>query len=213
MITRILKPKNNFNNVISTAINLLRNDNIIAFPTETVYGIGARLFSNDAVRKIYEIKQRSYDKPLSVFIVNLNEVNLLSDSVPDDFYILSEKFLPGPLTIIINCSDKIKGIVTGGLNTIGIRMPDNKIAFELGINLMEPIAATSANISGKPSARNIKEVLSYFNNKIPAIIDGGESVLGIESTVIKLTGMKYEILREGVIKKTDIEDVLKKKII
>lgn len=205
-MTKILKLKklNDYNEINQ----LLSKGEVISFPTETVYGIGGDLFNINSVYNIFKIKNRSIAKPLSAHISDINMVENLSDNVPDIFYKLAERFLPGPLAIIIPKSDKISSLVTGGLNTIGIRFPDNEIFQKICNDLGKPIAATSANESGKSNKITSEEVYDELKDKIPLIIDSGETKFKQPSTVISVVnGIK--VFREGALKKEILEEFLK----
>lgn len=199
--------------VLSKSNQCLKDGEVIAFPTETVYGLGAHIFQANAVMKIFEIKGRDFNKPMAAHISNLNQVELLAFDIPDEFYKLAEAFLPGALSIVLKKKPNVPDIVTAGFDTIAIRYPDNKIALELIENFGQPLAATSANISGKNSAKKVDEIVSEFRSIIPLIIDDGPTLYGIESTVISLVDIsKPRVFRQGQISLIDIESVLKRKI-
>lgn len=182
----------------------------IAFPTETVYGLGAPISNNQGVKEIFRIKGRELTKPLAAHISNLEQVYGLSNAIPSDFFILAEHFLPGPLAIIIKKSDTIDELVTCGFDTISIRFPDSSIACQLIDMIGEPVAATSANLSGNLSATNAEAVYKELNGKIKYIIDGGITKYAQESTIISIISEIPVLLRNGVIKKSSIEEVLSK---
>ncbi len=189
----------------------LLDGKVIAFPTETVYGIGCDLFSIDGVYNIFNMKNRSINKPLAAHISDLNQVETLSDDIPEVFYKLAERFLPGPLSLIIPKSRRISSLVTGGMNTIGIRVPDNDIFRKLSKTFGKPIAATSANESGKSDKLSSSEVYEEFRGAIEYIINDKELHYKKASTVLSLAG-GIKILREGAVNKQDIEDFLKMKL-
>lgn len=212
MKTEYYKVKYDFSLALENAYNHIKNGSIIIFPTETVYGIGCRLFDEFAIKKIYEIKQRPKDKPLTAYITRIDMLNVLCKNIPDEFLILAEKFLPGPLTIILHKKNEISTTITSGLDTIGIRMTNNKFCQELITLLDEPLAGTSANISGKTSISDISPFCDEFEGKVSSIYDDGPCNIGTESTVLNLTGKEPEIIRQGAISKNDIEIVLQRKI-
>jgi L-threonylcarbamoyladenylate synthase len=189
----------------------LLEGNILAFPTETVYGIGCDLFNINAVFNIFSLKGRSINKPLAAHLYDISQVELLSDKVPDIFYRIAEKFLPGPLSLIIPKNNKISSLVTGGLNTIGIRIPDNYTFFNIAKEFNRPIAATSANESGKSDKISSKEVMDEFKGKIRYIVDDNDLHYKQASTVLSLVG-NLKLLREGAIPKYELEDFLKMNI-
>lgn len=197
---------------ILLAAELLRKGEVVAFPTETVYGLGARVFDEKAVQKIYALKGRPSDNPLIVHIATVQEMELLSEEIPDNAYLLQKHFFPGPLTLVLKRNSRVPGIVSAGLPTIALRMPSHPVAAKLIQTLGEPIAAPSANLSGRPSPTRREHVLEDFQEKLPLVLDGGPCEWGIESTVISLVNPEPILLRPGVIKKEAIERVLGKKI-
>lgn len=208
MLTRIV----NINkNSIQEAIEILKNSGIVAFPTETVYGLGCDFSDTTALKKIFEVKGRSFSKPLAAHISKLEEVEMLADDIPNIFFELAEKFLPGPLSIVLKKKEGVNEIMTAGMNTVAIRFPSDNIAHQLISQYGKPLAATSANISGRNGFISAKDILSEFDNKIPMIIDGGVTKYKIESTVISLVDEPL-LLREGAISVSKIEEVLKIKL-
>ena len=189
------------------AAEYIRKGNLVAFPTETVYGLGANALDPLAVLKIFELKERPAFDPLIVHIASIENASQLADTTNDKFYQLAEKFWPGPLTIVLPKKKIIPDIVTSGLTTVGIRMPDHKIALELIKQSGCPIAAPSANKFGRISPTSAEHVKKYFP-EIDYIIDGGKTHVGIESTVINLYKNNFEILRPGVITSEEIETVV-----
>ncbi len=194
---------------IGQAVELLKQGEIVAFPTETVYGLGAPVFNESAVRKIFAAKKRPLDNPLIVHISSMNQVTDLAVDIPDDFYRLAEQFFPGPLTVVLKKNARVPDLVSAGLPTIALRMPAHLLARELIEKVGEPLAAPSANLSGRPSATEAMHVLEDFGN-IP-VLDGGETPLGVESTVI-LLGKEPVLLRPGTVLLEEIEAVLGKKV-
>lgn len=182
----------------------IKNGNLVVFPTETVYGIGANALDSDAVSKIFKTKGRPSDNPL---IVHVSDKSMIKDVVKDINKIeqkLIDNFMPGPITIILPKSDIIPDNVTCSLDTVGIRMPENEIARRIIKEAGVPIAAPSANISGKPSGTNIEDIKKELNNKVDYIVDGGACKIGLESTVIKVQNCVVKILRPGKISPEDI---------
>lgn len=192
---------------IKAAAKIIRAGGVVAFPTETVYGLGADAFNPDAVEKIFELKQRPSFDPLIVHICSIEQLNLVCEDIDERLFLLAEKFWPGPLTIVVNKNKKVPDIVTSGLKTVGIRFPSHPIANELIKQANTPIAAPSANKFGRVSPTSAEHVRKYFP-KLDYIIDGGKSSVGIESTIIKLNPEGFEILRHGVITKEEIEKVI-----
>lgn len=196
---------------ILKAAAYLKKGGVVAFPTETVYGLGASVFQEEGVKSIFSLKGRAADNPLIVHIHDLNQVFLLARNIPDEFFRLAEVFFPGPLTLILPKAPNLSNLVTASLDTVAIRMPSHEVALALLQETGEPIAAPSANLSGKPSPTSIKHVLKDFSEKLSFILDGGECQIGIESTVVSLVG-EPTILRPGSITKEEIERVLGRKL-
>jgi L-threonylcarbamoyladenylate synthase len=197
---------------IDRGAELLQAGEIVAFPTETVFGLGAAIFSPEAVAKIFLAKGRPSDNPLIAHISDLKQVEMIVQNIPEDFHLLAKAFFPGPLTVVLEKTDRVPSIVSGGLNTVAFRMPSHPVALKLITLLGQPIVAPSANISGKPSSTSLSHVLHDFKGKIAAIIGGVSSEIGIESTVISLMEKVPIILRPGHITKEEIEKVLGKEV-
>ena len=208
--TIILKinPKRINNNLIKIASDIIKKGGLVAFPTETVYGLGADAFNEKAVKKIFEVKGRPPDNPLIVHISKKRDIFKLTKRIPYSAKILIRKFWPGPLTLVLEKSEKIPDIVTAGLNTVAIRMPNHRVALRLIDYSNTPIAAPSANKSGKPSPTLAKHVIEDFKDEIDCIIDSGETNIGLESTVIDLTEDPPILLRPGAITKEMLEKVI-----
>ncbi len=202
----------NGKNDINEAIEYIKNGKLVIFPTETVYGIGANVFDEEAVSSIFKMKGRKQDNPLIVHISDLNMLNDLVEEVGEIEQNLINEFWPGPLTIIFPKTNLIPDIVTCGLDTVGIRMPSNEIANKLIKQSELPIAAPSANISGKPSGTCIEDIKNEFINEDIIMIDGGDSKIGLESTVIKVENNQIIILRPGYITERDLSNYGKVKI-
>jgi L-threonylcarbamoyladenylate synthase len=197
---------------IFLAVDSLKRGIPIAFPTETVYGLGAPLFQEEAVSKVFRIKGRPQDNPLIAHIAELEEVERLAEEIPGSFFVLAKAFWPGPLTFVLKRRKEVPALVSAGHPTIAIRLPSHPIARELIRQVGEPIVAPSANLSGRPSPTCVKDVLEDLDGKIPYIIDGGPCEVGIESTVLSLVGDRPKILRPGKISAEEIEAVLGKKV-
>lgn len=194
---------------IETAANLLKRGEIVAFPTETVYGLGACISHTDALRKIFAAKGRPLDNPLIVHIADIAQLSSIAIDIPDSIPHLAKAFWPGPMTLVLKRHPDVPSIVSAGLPTIAVRLPSHPIARELIRAAGEPIAAPSANLSGKPSSTQARHVLDDFEGKIAAVLDGGAATLGIESTVLSLYNPSDPvILRPGEITKEQLEWVL-----
>ncbi len=210
MKTKIVKiDKENFDkNSLKEAANILKAGGIVGFPTETVYGLGANGLDPEAVKKIYLAKGRPSDNPLILHIGEVDQLDYLVEDIPPIAYKCIEEFWPGPLTIIFKRSDIVPDIITAGLDSVAVRMPKDPIAREL-INLAGlPIAAPSANLSGRPSPTSANHVIEDMTGKIEMIIDGGETGIGLESTVLDLSGVTPMILRPGGISYETIKKII-----
>ncbi|MCC5803097.1 threonylcarbamoyl-AMP synthase [Rossellomorea vietnamensis] len=196
---------------IVDAAKVLQQDEVVAFPTETVYGLGANATSDTAVEKIFKAKGRPSDNPLIVHISNKEQLKGLVEEIPMDASKLIDAYWPGPLTIIFKNKENVfSGRVTAGLDTVGIRMPDHPVALSIIEASGLPIAAPSANRSGKPSPTTAQHVIDDLDGRIAGVVDGGETGVGVESTVVDCTGEIPVILRPGGITKEQLEEVVGK---
>ncbi|EKS4343335.1 L-threonylcarbamoyladenylate synthase [Clostridium sporogenes] len=199
MKTKVVRlDENNIDeHVISKAGNILRQGGLVVFPTETVYGLGANALDKDAVKKIFEAKGRPQDNPLIVHISKVKDIEKLVEEIPPIAQKLMDKFWPGPMTIILKKKDIIPNETSAGLDSIGIRMPSNKIAMKLISMAGVPIAAPSANLSGKPSPTDLETCIEDLDGRVNMILGGDNSEVGVESTVIDCTINPPCILRPG----------------
>ncbi len=212
--TRILEidPLNPRLDYLLEAARVIKDGGVVVFPTETVYGIGADALNSAAVKMIFEAKGRPLDNPLIVHISDLDQLSIISIEVGEDVYRLAEKFWPGPLTLILYKSEKIPYEVTAGLETVAVRMPAHPVALRLIELSGTPIAAPSANPSGKPSPTSGEHVKRDMMGKVDVIIDSGDTLYGVESTIIDITRDPPVLLRPGALSVEDVEKVLQKKI-
>lgn len=193
---------------IEYASELLKYGEVVGIPTETVYGLGANAFDENAVRKIFEAKGRPADNPLIVHISEFSQIEELVTEIPRLAIVCAEKFWAGPLTMIMPKSPRIPMVTSGGLDTVGIRMPSDKTAGKIISACGFPIAAPSANLSGSPSPTTAQHVFNDMNGRIPAIVDGGYCCVGVESTVISFEGRDgIRLLRPGFISVEDLKEV------
>jgi len=198
--------------IISQAAEIIKNGGLVAFPTETVYGLGADALNSEAVKKIYEAKGRPSDNPLILHVENFNQVYELVE-VNKTAEILMKKFWPAPLTLVMKAKNIIPLQTRGGLETAAIRMPNNPVALALIKASGTPIAAPSANLSGRPSPTDFESVFNDMNGRIEMILDGGAVEVGIESTVIDITNPeKILMLRPGGMSREILEDTLKTRL-
>ncbi len=193
---------------MAQAGRILQEGGLVAFPTETVYGLGGDAFNPGSCRKIYEAKGRPSDNPLIVHICRIEDLKMVAAEVPRAAMLLAEKFWPGPLTMILPKADRVPCEVTGGLDTVAVRMPSHPIALALIDAAGGYVVAPSANSSGKPSPTLAGHVLEDLDGKIDMILDGGPVGIGLESTIVDLTADVPEILRPGYITREMLEEVL-----
>lgn len=215
METQIVKiDKNNIDKSKMQMLGkIIISGGLVAFPTETVYGLGANAFDDEAVKSIYKAKGRPSDNPLIVHFSEISEIEEAIGEISDDAKCLLSAFSPGPLTVILNKSDKISNTVTAGLDTVAVRIPSDAIARELIKSAGVPIAAPSANLSGKPSPTTAKYVIEDMNGRIDAIIEGDDCNVGVESTILDLSSEIPVILRPGGITLEQIREYLPNTIV
>lgn len=190
---------------ISKAISALKKGDIIVYPTDTLYGLGADIYNDNAVRKVFKIKKRSFNDPLSVAVSDITELEKIADT-DDRTRQLVRQFLPGKLTLILKKKEIITNIVTGGLDKVAIRIPDNKIALEILTNF-GPITATSANIHGLKTPYIINEINMQLKENVAVYLDNGR-IEGKPSTIVDLTNNQIRIIRKGAIPEKDILDAI-----
>ena len=207
VIVRMNENKINENEIKKMA-EILRKGETVIFPTETVYGLGANALEGDAAKKIYEAKGRPSDNPLIVHIAHKEEIENITENVTDKAKVVIDKFWPGPITVILKKKDIIPSVTSGGLDTVAVRMPSNKIANALIDAAGIPIAAPSANISGRPSPTRAEHVYNEMNGRVSGIIMGGDCNFGLESTVVDFTGEFPMILRPGSITREMLQEVV-----
>ena len=186
--------------LIKYAAGVLKGGGLVAFPTETVYGLGANLLDKKAVARLYKVKKRPGNKPFTVHIAGLGQIKKLGCALDARAKRLADEFWPGPLTMVLKAKD-------GG--SVGFRMPANKVAIELIKSAGVPVVAPSANLSGNNPPTGAREVLKDLDGKIDVLIDSGPTDVGVESTVVDLTSREFRVLREGAVKSKAIEKILK----
>ena len=193
---------------LETAASILRHGGTVIFPTETVYGLGANALSADAAEKIFAAKGRPADNPLIVHIADMKDLSKLAAEIPPAAQKLMDAFWPGPLTLIFKKSPQIPSAVTGGLNTVAVRMPSSEIARKLLQMTKLPVAAPSANLSGKPSPTSFRYVKADMDGRVDAIIDGGDCAVGVESSVLDISGEIPILFRPGKVTREQIENII-----
>ena len=176
---------------------VLKEGGIVAFPTDTVYGLACDCFNKKSIEKLYQIKERPSYKPINVLTDSVEKMYKVVDSINNKELELISKYMPGDLTLILNKNEKVPSILTAGIDTIRVRIPDNKIELAILKNFKNPLAVTSANKSGKTSGLEVADFIDVFNNQIDIIIDGGKTPIGVSSTIVKVKEDKIKILRQG----------------
>jgi L-threonylcarbamoyladenylate synthase len=193
---------------LNLASNFIKKGELVVFPTETVYGIGADAFNKEAVEKIFSAKKRPNDNPLIIHISNYEMLNSICKETNKIENKLIKYFWPGPFSIVLKKSDKVPNIVTANLDTVAVRMPNHKVALDFINKCNTPIAAPSANVSSRPSGTNVQDIYDELKDKVSYFIDENDSFIGIESTVVQVIGDNVHILRPGKITKEDIEKIV-----
>lgn len=195
-------------NGINTACKILKNGGVVGIPTETVYGLAANAYNENAIFKIFKAKGRPQDNPLIVHISKLETLCEIAKEIPESAYLCAQKFWPGPLTMVLKKTEKIPSCVSAGLNTVAVRMPSCEITREVIEKSGLPLAAPSANLSGSPSPTTANHVINDLDGKIDAILMGDTCDVGVESTVITLVGKHPVLLRPGGITLEQLREVL-----
>ncbi len=192
---------------ISQAVDALRNGGVIALPTDTLYGISANALDADAAAKVFTVKGREERSPLPIFVSGPDDLFRYGRDVPDVALRLAQTFWPGKLTIVVSKSDLIPPVVSGGLDTVGLRVPDHPAPRQIVAQLGAPITATSANVSGKPALTAASDVLRELGPRLDLVFDGGVLAPSAPSTVIDATSNPPRILREGALSASDIQEL------
>ena len=203
-----LDPQSPDEEAIERAASIIRGGGLVAFPTETVYGLGADAMSEAAVKKIFAAKGRPADNPIIVHVCGGEMLNTVSARVSAKAQLLAGRFWPGPLSLVLERNPKVSSLVSAGLNTVAVRMPRSKIALELIRRAGTPVAAPSANISGRPSPTAASHVLNDLEGRVDLILDGGPTSIGVESTVLDMTADPPLILRPGWITREQLIEVI-----
>ena len=198
---------------IAAAAGLLRNGKLVAIPTETVYGLGANGLDENAVLRIFEAKGRPQDNPLILHISEPKELESICHDIPAQAWLLAEHFWPGPLTMVMPRGPEVSDVTCAGLDTVGVRMPSHPVVQQVIKASGVAFAAPSANLSGKPSPTNAPDTLADMDGRLPLILAGGESNVGVESTVVAVTGEHPMLLRPGYVTKEQMEAVLGEEVL
>ena len=195
--------------LVERAVKILKNGGIVAFPTDTVYGLGANAFDEDAVLRVYEAKARPREFALTLLLADISQIKIVAENVPKITWKLAERFMPGALTIVLQKSLAVSNMITGDGNTVAVRVPDHPIPVAIVRGLGAPITGTSANRSGSPNPVTAEEVYKQLRNKVDLIVDGGKCPLGVSSTVLDLTTNPPKVIRYGTITREEIINVCK----
>jgi L-threonylcarbamoyladenylate synthase len=197
----------NIQEQIKRGVSILRAGGIAAYPTDTVYGLGASAGLPRAIERIYEVKERPLNMPLPLLLSDVSQITRVAESVPEIAWSLVNAFLPGALTLVLRKSSSVSDIISGGGTTVAVRIPAHSVPVALVEGLGAPVVGTSANLSGRPSPLTAEEVHSQLGNKVDFIIDGGRCPGGKESTVVDVTGETPVVLREGAITLKEIRKI------
>ncbi len=208
METKKLDAVNDYQNTINIASEILKSDGIVAVPTETVYGLAASAYSDDAISSVFTAKGRPQDNPLIVHISNLDMLGDIACNIPDVAYACAKAFWPGPFTMVLPKGDKIAQSVSGGLDTVAVRFPSEKTICDIIEKSGLPLAAPSANTSGKPSPTTAAHVIEDLDGKIDAVVMGDDCTVGVESTVVSLVGESPRLLRPGAVTPEQLKTIL-----
>ncbi len=198
----------NFEEVLSSAVDELKNSGIIAYPTETFYGLGTKFDIENSLKRLYDIKQRPKEKPMPLIIGNKDLLPVVAESINRLGLSFIERFWPGPLTLILPAKENLSDYITAGTGKVAVRIPGESFALSLAKTANFPIIATSANLSGMPPAQDTEAVIRYFGDKIDLVFDGGSTTGGLPSTIVEVTGDEITILREGAISTESIRKFL-----
>jgi len=193
---------------IDKACELLKTGGLVAFPTDTVYGVGADAYQPQAVERIYQVKRRPLAMAIPLLIDNAEDLHMVAEPIPDVAWALAKRFWPGALTVVLYRKPVVPDVVTSGGPTVAVRVPDHSFALGLIRVAGGVLAATSANLTGRPDPRTAEEVMGYFEGRIELIVDGGRCPGGVPSTVIDLTKTPPEVVRLGAISRVELEEAL-----
>jgi L-threonylcarbamoyladenylate synthase len=199
-----------FQEQLGQAISILKQGGIIAFPTDTVYGLGVASYNTSAIERIYQVKKRSKQLAIPLLVANEWQLREVVKSIPKIAKVLIKEFFPGPLTLVFHKSDRIADIITAGRDTVAIRIPSHPVPIALASGLGVPITGTSSNLSGEPSHLTATEVRAQLGDKLDMILETDQPLPGIASTIVDITGKVAKVLREGAITRERLEQVLGK---
>jgi L-threonylcarbamoyladenylate synthase len=195
---------------VDKGVNILRKGGVIAFPTDTVFGVGSSIYNEKAIERVFEVKQRTHNMSLPVLLADVSQVHEVAADIPSYAWKLIDRFWPGGLTLIVYRTRVIKDIITNGGDSVAIRLPDHPVPYALIKGCGTPLIGTSANISGQPSVTTAQAVKEQFKDTLDLVIDGSPEPKGTESTIVDVTGEAPVMIREGYISKEEIEKVVGK---
>ncbi len=195
----VIDPVQPEHSLLSEVAEVLRTGGVIAFPTDTSYGLGVNPYNKAAVNKVYKLKGRDFNNPLLLLINDIRQLDELARDVSPNTWKLIEDFWPGPLTLILHANEKLRKFQVGSSGKVGVRLPDNILARAIVSAVEFPVTATSANPSGKPSVFSAREVLEYFPDNLDVIVDGGAGLRGKESTIVDVTTEPFKLIRSGAV--------------
>jgi L-threonylcarbamoyladenylate synthase len=210
VMVRVVVSETNIDEVLSYAVEALLKGGIVAYPTETFYGLGVKFDREDLLKRLYDVKKRHKDKAIPLIIGERRLLPLVTESTNRKAYYLMERFWPGPLTLILPAKENISRYITANTGKVAVRMPGESFALRFARTVDFPITATSANLSGLPPAQNADAVIRYFGDTIDLLIDGGPTPGGLPSTLLDVTGEEIVVLREGAISRKSLQEFLKK---
>lgn len=208
MLTQKLDALNDYENAVKQASDILKSGGIVAVPTETVYGLAASAYSDSAIKAVFEAKGRPQDNPLIVHISNIDMLNEVAQNIPETAYACAKTFWPGPFTMVLPRADKVADSVSAGLDTVAVRFPSESTICDIISLSGLPLAAPSANTSGRPSPTTARHVINDLDGKIDAVVIGKDCSVGVESTVVSLVGDKPRLLRPGAVTPEQLRTVL-----
>jgi len=198
---------------LDQAVAILRRGGLVAYPTDTVFGLGANAFSEQAVLRVFQAKKRPLNMALPLLLADVSQLSQVALHIPELAWRLAEKFFPGALTLVLQKAPSVSAVVTGGGDTVAVRVPGHPVPIALAKGLSSPIIGTSANLSGLPSPVTADEVDRQLGSSVDLVIRQGRCYLGVESTILDLTGQEPRLLRQGAIPREQIEAVCGRKVL
>ena len=205
----VSRPQEALQEQVESAVHILQSGGVVAIPTDTLYGLAACSINDGAVRRVFRLKGRSTQQALPLLLAEADDITRWARNIPEISWALADRFWPGALTLVLPKADSVPDVVSGGTDTIALRVPDHRMARAIARGLRAPITGTSANRSGRSGLTTAKAVRDEFGDEIDLVIDGGELIGGLASTVLDLSGERPRILRQGAISRREIEELCK----